>query len=81
MYFVYVLRSKRNNKRYIGYTSKDVQKRLKEHNFGDSKYTKGHRPYRLTYKEEFADRLSARSREKYLKSGIGREFIKRLIPP
>ncbi|MBU4346105.1 MAG: GIY-YIG nuclease family protein, partial [Candidatus Omnitrophica bacterium] len=71
-YFVYVLRSVKDNSFYIG-ISRDPEIRLKEHNFGDSKYTKGHRPYRLTYKEEFADRLSARSREKYLKSGIGRE--------
>ena len=79
-YFVYVLRSKRDGSIYIG-VSKNPEGRLKEHNFGDSKYTKGHRPYVLVYKEELANRILARNREKYLKSGIGREFLSKVIPP
>jgi len=79
-YFVYVLKSLKDNSSYIG-ISRDPENRLREHNFGDSKYTKGHRPYILIYKEEFPNRILARNREKYLKSGSGREFLKELIPP
>lgn len=48
MYFVYVLQSLKDSTFYIGYTSKDPKERLKEHNSGKSRYTKGHRPYALT---------------------------------
>ena len=77
--FVYILRSKKDNSSYVG-ISKNPENRLKEHNAGDSKYTKGHRPYELVYKEKCSSRALARSREKYLKSGIGREFLKEVIP-
>jgi len=79
-YFVYVLKSRKDNSFYIG-ISKNPENRLKEHNFGDSKYTKGHRPYELIHKEEFPNRIVAREKEKYLKSGIGREILKGFIPP
>ena len=78
-YFVYVLKSKKDSSFYIG-ISKNPEDRLKEHIFGDSKYTKGHRPYELIYKEEVLNRHVARNREKYLKSGIGREFLVNLFP-
>ena len=78
-YFVYVLKSKKDNSFYVG-LSKNPENRLREHNFGDSKYTKGHRPYELIYKEKLPTRVLAREREKYLKSGVGREFINSLFP-
>jgi len=77
--FVYVLESLKDRKRYIG-ISKDPNRRLKEHNSGDTKLTKGRRPFRLVYREKYSNRLEARSREKYLKSGIGREFLDDIIP-
>ncbi len=78
-YFVYILRSLKDKSFYVG-ISKDTRQRLRDHNYGDSKYTKGHRPYELIYKEKFIDRPSARKREKFLKSGTGREFIKKKFP-
>ncbi|MBI5198422.1 MAG: GIY-YIG nuclease family protein [Nitrospirae bacterium] len=78
-YFVYILRSLKDGSIYVG-ISKDPEQRLQNHNYGDSKYTKGHRPYELIYKEKFIDRVSARKREKYLKSGTGREFINKTFP-
>ena len=76
--FVYVLKSKKDYYVYIG-ISKNPYKRLKEHNSGGSKYTKGHMPYGLVYQEMYSDRVSARFREKYLKSGEGRELLKSFI--
>ncbi len=54
----------------------NVERRVKEHNSGKTKSTKGYRPWILFFYEEFEDRIQARKREKYLKSGIGKEFIK-----
>ncbi|MDD5070981.1 MAG: GIY-YIG nuclease family protein [Candidatus Omnitrophica bacterium] len=77
-YYVYVLKSAKDGSLYIG-MSKDPQRRLKEHNLGYSKYTKGHRPYNFLYKEGYPNRLEARDREKYLKTGQGRDFLKSFI--
>ncbi|BCX15648.1 MAG: hypothetical protein KatS3mg097_540 [Candidatus Parcubacteria bacterium] len=71
-YYVYVLRSLKTGKHYIG-ISKNPEKRLKEHNKGDSKFTKGHRPWVLVYKEFVGNRLKARVKEKELK----RSYTKR----
>ncbi len=60
---------------YVGLT-KDINKRIKSHNFGQTKSTKGYRPWILVYSEFVGNRKDARKREKYLKSGIGKEFIK-----
>jgi len=58
--------------------SESPEKRLLGHNSGETKSTKGFRPWVLIYKESIGSRENARKREKYLKSGIGREFIKNL---
>jgi putative endonuclease len=57
----------------------DVQKRLAQHNRKENKSTKAFAPWILIYKEEFLSRIEARKKEKYLKSGVGREFIKTLV--
>ena len=74
MYFVYVLRSIIYETRYIGST-RDIVKRVKEHNSGKVRYTKGRRPWKLVYQEEFGTRSDARKRELYLKSGQGRNYL------
>ena len=78
-YFVYVLRSKKDENFYIGLT-KNVDRRLKEHNSGYEKSTKSRRPFEVILQEEFPDRISARKREKYFKLGCGREYLKIDIP-
>ena len=78
MYYVYVLRSERNNKRYIGYTSKDVQHRLLEHNRGSNRWTSQNGPFRLVYTDIFTDMKEAKNREKFLKSGQGRQCLDEL---
>ena len=74
MYSVYVLRSLKKERRYVGMT-KHLDRRLKEHNEGKNRSTKGFAPFELVYVEELESRIEARDREKYLKSGIGREFL------
>lgn len=78
MFYVYVLRSQLSKWHYIGQTQ-DLAVRLKEHKKGKTKSTKGHLPLDLVYFEKFNSRLEAVNREKYLKSGVGREFLKNEI--
>jgi len=75
MFFVYVLKSLDHYQFYVGMTQ-NVQRRVDEHNKGRTKSTKGWRPWVLFFFEEFADRAEARKREKYLKSGFGKQWIK-----
>ncbi len=77
MYLVYALRSKVDGRIYVGFTS-DLERRIKEHNSGKTKSTKGYIPWELLYKEEVTDRNEARKKEKYFKSGIGKEYLKSL---
>ena len=56
-----------------------IERRLKEHNQGKSKYTQSYRPWELIYKEVCEDYKSARAREKYLKSAAGKKFVKKKI--
>ncbi|MBU2494355.1 MAG: GIY-YIG nuclease family protein [Bacteroidetes bacterium] len=79
-HFVYILYSKKYNKYYTG-TSKELERRLKEHNSGKTKSTKPYKPWEIIYIEEYNSEAEAYKREKYLKSGSGREFIKGLILP
>ena len=80
MYFVYVLKSNKNSRLYKGMTN-DLKRRIYEHNLGKNKSTRPYRPWTLVYFESFETRVEARSREKYLKSGIGREFLINKLDP
>lgn len=78
MYYTYVLKSKRDSIRYVG-SGESAEERLRRHNKGDYKFTKGHRPWELIYKEGYSTRNEAMKREKFLKSGKGREFLDTFI--
>jgi len=75
MYSVYAIKSLKDGRIYIGLSS-NVIKRLLEHNFGYVFSTKGYRPWKLIYQEVIGLRKEARKKEKYFKSGVGREFLK-----
>ncbi|MEA9414030.1 MULTISPECIES: GIY-YIG nuclease family protein [unclassified Flavobacterium] len=78
-FVVYILYSEKFNKNYTGYTSNLIE-RFKSHNFLETKgYTIKFRPWEVIHVEFFSSKSEAMKREKYLKSGIGREFIKNLI--
>ena len=76
MYYVYVLRSINFERNYIGFTS-NIENRLKQHNSGKTPSTKPYKPWRLLFYETFLIREDALKREKFLKSGVGREYIKK----
>lgn len=77
-YFIYVLKSVKDGNFYIGY-SENPERRLKQHNAGETRSLFRRRPLVLIYKEEFTNELEARRREKFLKSGQGRKFLKQFL--
>ncbi len=74
-HYTYLIRSVKSGKWYIGITS-DLRKRFHQHQNNESTYTKGRGPFELIYYEACQNRLDAESRERYLKSGMGRRYIK-----
>ena len=74
-----MLRSTVSKKRYVGSTGKDPSVRLREHNSGSNKFTKGHKPFELIYTEEFESKTDAIKRERFLKSGQGRSFLDSIV--
>jgi putative endonuclease len=75
-YFTYVIKSLKKNYAYTG-ISNNVERRIGEHNSGYNKSTKPFAPFKTLLVEKHSDRKSAREREKFLKSGKGREFLKK----
>lgn len=73
-FYVYVLESLVDRKRYIGFTH-DLRKRLEEHQNGKSIATRARRPFNLVYYEACTNELDARRRERYLKGTQGRKFL------
>ena len=74
MYFVYVLKSRKDGKLYTGFTD-NLERRLKDHNQGLQSSTRNRRPFDIIYYEGCINIQDAISREKYLKSGVGKKFI------
>ena len=75
MVFVYVIESLLDQSWYTG-MALNAELRLKEHNAGKSKYTKGHMPWKIIYTEEHPDWAAARVREKYFKTSHGKQWLK-----
>jgi len=75
MQYVYVLQSTKDGKWYTGCTE-DLQKRFSEHNDGKVLSTKGRGPFELIYYEASLNSEDAFAREKYLKSGMGKRYLK-----
>lgn len=78
MYYTYIIKSKKDGMIYTGYTN-NLRKRLLQHQNGKSSYTKGRGPFKLIYYEACLNEDDARSRELYLKSGMGKRYIKNRI--
>lgn len=76
MYYTYALKSRIRNYIYVGITS-NIKRRLFEHNSGKNKTTKPYAIFDLIFLEKYDTRPEARKREKYLKSGIGKEGLKK----
>ena len=77
-YYVYILQSTVDKQFYTGYT-KDINKRVAEHNSGKVKSTKERRPLKLIYWEGCLNQQDATRREKYHKTAWGKRYIKNRI--
>jgi putative endonuclease len=75
MFYVYVIQSQKDNKLYTGFTN-NLRKRFKQHNNNEAFSTKGRGPFELIYYEACINEQDAKSREKYLKSGWGKRYLK-----
>ncbi len=79
MFYVYVLKSQKDEELYIGST-KDLKRRIREHQTGQSFSTKFRRPFELIYYEAYKIEKDAREREQALKlRGNARRFLKKRI--
>jgi putative endonuclease len=74
-FYCYILKSLSHNTFYYGSTA-DPEKRLKEHNSGKVRYTKGRRPWIVHHLEKFETRSEAFQREHYYKTIEGRRYLK-----
>ena len=77
MFTVYILISLKDQKRYIGLTE-NLERRIHEHNSGLVKSTKNGRPLKLIHTENFEDKKEAQSKERFYKTGKGREFLNKI---
>ena len=75
MFYTYVLKTKKGNELYIGYTS-NLKKRFIEHNQGLNFSTKSFRPWEIIYYEACVDKSDAERRENYLKTTQGGRMLK-----
>ncbi|MFA6105305.1 MAG: GIY-YIG nuclease family protein [Patescibacteria group bacterium] len=75
MFYTYVLKSQKDNELYIGWTD-DLKSRIKKHNDGLVESTKNRKPLILVYYEACLNKDAAIAREKSLKTGFGRAYLK-----
>ena len=78
MFYTYVLLSEKDNNFYVGFT-KDLNNRIDQHNKGNVPSTVYRRPFKLVYYEACLNETDALKREKYLKSGYGRRYLKKRL--
>src|SRR5215475_13030851 len=74
MFYVYVLRSTKTCRRYVG-SCEDLDERFRRHNLGHSKATRHGVPWTLVHTETFSSRADATRREQYYKTGLGRDEL------
>jgi len=77
MIYLYVIKSTKHKFRYVGITN-NIDERIGRHNAGRNSSTKPYAPFTLVLKEVYDNYESARQREKFLKSGVGRQLLNSL---
>jgi len=77
-YCVYVLFSEKDNLLYIGYTT-NIEKRVENHNAGQTKSTAPRRPMKLIFCEHYLFEEDARKRELYFKTTMGKRGLKLML--
>jgi len=75
MFYTYILQSKKDKQWYTGFTD-DLRKRFRQHNEDKVLSTKGRGPFIIIYYEACLNKNDAIAREKYLKTGMGKRYLK-----
>lgn len=78
MFYVYILQSKKDSKKYIGFSS-DLKERIKQHKSGEVRATKNRLPLELVYYEAFSDKKAAQQQELFYKTGQGRRILNKRL--
>lgn len=78
MHSVYVLRSKKDDNLYVGY-SNNIKNRFEEHQKGVVSSTRDRRPFEIIYCESYKNRKDAMNREAYFKTGWGKNYLKKIL--
>jgi putative endonuclease len=78
MFYTYVLLSGRDNRFYTGCT-KDLRKRFQQHQTGSVRWTAPRRPVKLIYYEACLTADDAYRRERFLKSGKGKRYLRKRL--
>ncbi len=78
LFWVYILQSEQDDSFYVGYTS-DLQRRIAQHNSGETRYTATKKPWNLVHTESYPDKSQAIKREIYIKRRASRKYILGLI--
>ena len=78
MYYTYVLYSVRDGRWYTGAT-RNLRERVREHESGRVRSTRHRRPFRLIYYEACLSEADARRRERYLKTGRGKRYLRQRL--
>jgi len=74
----FILESLKDGKFYTGYTN-DLKRRLREHNEGKIFFTVPRRPFKLVYYEAYLHKEDAKEREKFFKTGWGRQYVQKKL--
>jgi len=78
MFYCYVLQSRKTGRKYVG-SCQDLEERIRRHNRGESKATKHGLPWTMLRSESVATRREALARERYYKTGRGRDDLKGIM--
>ncbi len=79
VFTVYILKSLKTEKSYVGITEKQVIERVKEHNQGSNMWTRNNGPFKLHYFETYVCKEDTLRREIFFKSGVGKKLKKIII--
>ena len=78
-FVVYILKSIHHQKTYVGYTANLIQRFYSHNKLAKKGYTTKYRPWQVVYVQFFESKKETIAREKFLKSGKGRAWIKQYI--
>ena len=78
-FVVYVLYSESHHVHYTGFTSNLIERFLSHNIYSTKGFTSKYRPWVVVYVEFFTDKKTAMNREKFLKSGAGRNYLKSFL--